>query len=257
MTAFEKLLEQLPPDRRVEAALALESLGHESPIFSLYVEVLAGIEAKSSEREERLVKMLAEADEREKQRLAKIAISQAETQKIMQSEVRNLSGDQPWQRGRIKTAFNGLVWCLSVVVGIMILRHNLQDEFGSMREVVEDHKKVVEDHRKIIQTLSDDPASLAAFAQYTKEANSEALDTALSLHAISKLMTMPKMQMYRSSDGFLTIAGSKSLLPIGTTEDGRNWVKLANPAAFVSPDSTPAIDKALEAEKELKRIDPK
>jgi hypothetical protein len=134
------------------------------------------------------------------------------------------------------------VWLISVAAGsTAILLILLKTEISPLRKVIADHRQIV----------SDDPASLAAFAKYSKEANSEALTTALSLHAISKLMTLPKMQMYRGDDGYLIIAGDANTMPVGTYADGRNWVKLGNPIARVSSDTTEAIDRATEAGKKL------
>jgi hypothetical protein len=257
----ERLISSLPADMQAGALEACHAISDDAieAMFSVDVEATQRGFSEQRERTQRstaqlreeiriLREKLAESDERHrgeltqsKDRENKLLAEIAKTQQ----KVMDLSGDLPWWRGKIKTAVNGIVWCLSVVACTTFLRYTrLEDEAGPMR-------KVVAEHQKITATLSNDPASLAEFAKYTKEANSEALQTAGALHAINKLMTLPKMQMYRSDDGFLMITGPKAFMPVGTTEDGRNWVKLANPAARISNDTTPAIDNAKEAEKKL------
>lgn len=94
MTHYEQLLEQLPPERRVAAAMVLEKLSNDpnSPIFKLYAEVLASVETKSQERENRLIKKLAETETREKQLAAQIAKGQADTIKSVGNVVHSITG---------------------------------------------------------------------------------------------------------------------------------------------------------------------
>jgi len=200
---------------------------------------------KLAESDEKLRVKLAESEERGKQLPAHITKCHTETQKNLRAEFQNLTGDLPWWRGKIKTAVNGIVWVTSVAVATMVVEH------ARDKKEITPMKEAVADLRAITKELADDPKSLAEFVKYTKEANSEALTTAISLQAIAKLMTLPKIQVARSDDGYAIIYGPKSTMPVGTTEDGRNWVKLANPVARVSPNSTPAIDNAKEAEKKL------
>jgi hypothetical protein len=240
MSPFERLLKQLPPDQRVGAALDLEKLSTDphSPIYAFYSIILQAMDAKFAEK-------LAATDANIFELAFEQAKSQAVIQNTIQTESRNLSGDKAWKRGITKSIVNGIVWLVSVSAGSMaILFILLKTEISPLKEVIADH-------RQIVETLSDDPVSLAAYAKYTNEANKEAVNTAASLHVISKLMTLPQMQMYRGDDGYLMIYGPKSSMPVGTTEDGQSWVKLANPVALVSPDTTPAIDKAREAEKKI------
>jgi len=248
MSAFDRLMQQLPPDRRVEAALAFQRMSNdeESPIYSLYAEVLASMGAKSREMEARLSSKLTAAEEREKQLLDQIAKSSAETRKSFREEFQNFTGDRPWRRGMAKKIAGGIVWVISVLAATLIL------QYGRQKTEIDPMKKIISEHQEILKSLSDDPESLAEYAKYTKEANSEALSTATYIHAICKLMTLPKMQMYRGEDGLLILAGPKTSMLVGTYDDGRNWVKMVNPAALVSPDTTPAIEKAQESGKKLK-----
>jgi hypothetical protein len=94
MTHYERFLEQLPPERRVEAALVLEKFSNDrdSPIYGLYAEILAGIEAKSLEREQRYVKQIDQAKEREKQLLTQITKGQTDTVKAIRAEIEPITG---------------------------------------------------------------------------------------------------------------------------------------------------------------------
>lgn len=193
---------------------------------------------------------LAESEEREKQLTAHVTKCHTETQITIQEGYQKLTGDGPWRRGNIKKIVDGVVWGLSVAATTLVLEH------GRKKSEIEPMSKIVSEHQEILKNLknlSDDPKALAEYAKYSKEANSEALLTALSIHAISKLMSLPKMQTYQNSEGNLTIIGPKSSMPVGTAEDGRNWVTLANPASRIMPRTTPAIEKAQEAEKKLQQ----
>jgi hypothetical protein len=247
MSPFERLIQQLPSERRVDAALALEKLAHDhhSPIYDLYAEILLSIHVKSQAMEARMGERLAAAEQREKQLAAQLANDHKDQQTTIRQEIGALSGNKLWKRVITSKIIGvvtwGIVWTACMVA---IQKFYLGREIAPLHEIIAAH-------RNAVNMITDDPASLVAYANYTNEANSEALHTATSLHAISKLMTMPKMQLYRGDDGFLIIVGDANQMPIGTYSDGRNWVKLANPIARVSADTTPSIDKAKEAGKQL------
>jgi hypothetical protein len=247
MSPFERLLHQLPPERRVEAALALEKLAHDhhSPVFDLYAEILVSIHVKSQAMEARMVERLAAAEQREEQRAVQLAKDHKDQQTTIRQEIGALSGNKLWKRVITSKIIGAVMWGIALTACMVAIQ-----EIYLERDIAPLHE-IITAHRNAVSMITDDPASLAAYAKYTNKANSEALDTAMSLHAISKLMTMPKMQLYRGDDGFLIITGDANQMPIGTYSDGRNWVKLANPIALVSADTTPSIDKATEAGKKL------
>lgn len=122
MTAFERFLEHLPPERRVEAALALENMAREpnSPIFSLYTEVLASIQDKSLRMEGRLAQKLAESERRENELAAQLGKTHTEV-KSGRQDVAALSGESLWRRvfaSRIIGAAIGASIWTAMVVGL-------------------------------------------------------------------------------------------------------------------------------------------
>ena len=247
MSPFEHLLHQLPPERRVDAALALEKLAHDhySPVYDLYAEILVSIHAKSQAMETRMGERLAASEQREKQLAAQLAKDHKDQQTTIRQEIEALSGNKLWKRVITSKIIGVVTWVIAwTACMVAIQKIYLEREFAPLHEIIAAHRKAVD-------MITDDPASLAAYAQHTKEACSEALTTALSLHAISKLLTLPQMQMYRDDDGYVIITGDANTMPVGTYKDGRNWVKLGNPIARVSSDTTPSIDKAREAEGKL------
>jgi hypothetical protein len=239
----DRLIAALPADLQAGLLDVLKSYSPDGndmveAIFAAVVETekrnSSGIEAK-----------LAASETREKQLAEQLAKTHAENIKTIRQEIGAINLPQYWKKLITSKFVGGIILAVCWVASTVAIQLFLHErEIAPMREVIAQH-------RQIVETLSDDPESLVASAKYSKEANSEALLTALSIHAISKLLTLPKMQMYRGDDGYLIIYGPKSSMPIGSTEDGRNWVKLANPVARVSPDTTPSINKAQEAEKKL------
>ena len=244
-TAKDRILENLPPEQRsyFDRCLHRLSTNPDDPLIALFAIIIesdnqntAAIEAK-----------LAVFELQEKNREVQYAKDRTETQKTIKGGFQDLTGDKPWRRGIIKSVVNGIVWGISVVastVGIVLIL--LATEIFPLREVIREHQKIT-------KTLADDPASLAAYAKYSKEANSEALSTAKSLHAMSKLMAIPKMQILRSDDGFLTFYAPESFMPVGTTKNGLNWFKLGDIQAMMRADTTLSIDKAIEAKKKLEK----
>lgn len=152
MTHYERFLQQLPPDRRVEAALILEKLSHDrdSPIFGLYAEILAGIEDKSHEREERLFNKLAESAEREKQLPAQIAKGQADTIKTVRGIVESLTGKGlGW---RIMTnKFVGTI--IFVIVASIVANHIIQTKVRTVDP--EYHARIDAIESKITKRIDD------------------------------------------------------------------------------------------------------
>lgn len=242
---LERLALGLPADMQasfLEATKGYSSDGND-PIEAFFS---ALSEARRRDTETILEKLAT--DETWKSQLREqLTKDRTENTKTLKQEIGALTGDGPWRRGIIKSIVNGIVWGTSVVASTVVIGLIL------LNTKIFPLEEVIGKFQKIAQAMSDDPASLAEYAKYSKEANSEALDTAMALHAIHKLMTMPKMQLYRGDDGYLIITGDANQMPVGTYTDGRSWVKLGNPATRVSADTTPAIDKAREAEGKLKQ----
>lgn len=247
MSPFERLLHQLPPERRVEAALALEKLAHDhhSPVYDLYAEILVSIHAKSQAMETRMGERLAASEQREKQLAAQLAKNHKDQQTTIRQEIGAISGDRLWKRvftSKIIGVVTGAVaWTACMVV---IQKIHFERELAPLHDIIAAHRKAVD-------TIADDPSTLMALAKYTHQANQDALLTAQSLYAINKLMTLPKFQMIRGDDGYLMITGNAASMPVGTFNDGRTWVKLANPQALVLPETPPAILKANEAQENI------
>lgn len=115
MSPFDQLLQQLPPDRRVEAALAFEKLSNDrnSPIFSLYVEVLESIEAKKRETESRLSEKLAASAVRDKEIIAQLSAAHADV-KCGRHEIAALSGKTLWWRIIASRIVGAAIWTAMV-----------------------------------------------------------------------------------------------------------------------------------------------
>jgi hypothetical protein len=242
---LERLAQGLPADMQasfLEATKGYSSDGND-PIEAFFS---ALSEARRRDAETILEKFAAD-DAWKSQLREQLAKDRAESAKNLKQEIGALTGDGPWRRGIVKSIVNGIVWGISVVASTVVISLIL------LNTKLFPLEEVIGKFQKIAQALSDDPASLAEFAKYSKEANSEALSTAKLLHAMSKLMAIPKMQITRGDDGFLIFYAPESFMPVGTTSNGLNWFKLGDIQAIMRADTTLSIDKATEAKKKLEK----
>lgn len=242
MTNFDLLIQQFPPERQAEVALVLDKLSNDpdSPSYCLYAEILSRCEKLDT----RLAEAFASAEKRENQLPEHLAKVNAENRKTIRTEIGSLNRDSYWHSIITSKVIGAIVWTVCVMASsFAIQKIFLLRELAPLQEIINAHREAME-------TISNDPESLVAFSKYTREANKDALQIAGSLHAINSLIALPKSQMSRSDDGFLIITGDPSRMQVGK-ENGKNWVKLANPQALFQPETPLAIMKANEAQEKL------
>lgn len=200
MTPFERLLQQLPPERRVGAALVLENLSsdHDSPIYGLYAEFLAGLNANIEAMETRMGNKLAAIEQRGNQRDSQLAKDRAENVKTIRQEIGAFTEDKFWKRVIRSKVAGGITLAVCWVVGSYLL---INSQIGAVKSSVDDLKA---GQAATLAHISDNPQGIVDFANASIRAADKSNQTAATLAGIAALLATPDA-IIGMKDGKLTL----------------------------------------------------
>lgn len=180
MTAFERILSNLPPENQAAAALQLRDLGTDpnGPFYTLY----AGIFDKM-DRDHRA--QMAAAEMREKELRDYLANAQSASQQTICSEVGRLHPESLWRQIVVHRVTGALLSLIIIVVATPIAVHL------ATRHELALTRKTREEDSAAIRRIIDEPSAFVAHAKYSTLALDKGDNMLRQLVAIFEILKLP------------------------------------------------------------------